>query len=377
MSDDKKDTKKTRLLGLDVMRGLAVFLMIEQHLGVWLWHGPDPGKTPFDYPILITFNALGGGAAPLFTTLAGIGSALLCSKRDNPDSTILRRGIVLMGFGYLLSLLTPSWFTLASWFVLHLMGFGMILVPLIRRLPRPAILGSAAALLALTPVLQIWLQTPDKLKNLRMAGWVAQRGGEVLPWAPLRIAMVEGHFPVFPWLAFFLFGFVAGLWIAEDRRRNIPLLGLANLAIGGAMAGLYYGKVGFAQEMPRVFSIPIPFYPTTPTFILVLSGAILLVVSAMLAIEQRITLKPTNPAVTLGRASLTLLLLHVVIFRELTRPEKLIWPTYLHGKWQSMPPNEALSVLLIFTALCIVGAWFWQKVGYKYGAEWILRQAAP
>ena len=33
-----------RLLSLDALRGIAVFLMIEQHLGVWLWRGLQPGE---------------------------------------------------------------------------------------------------------------------------------------------------------------------------------------------------------------------------------------------------------------------------------------------------------------------------------------------
>src|SRR5690606_2353965 len=127
------EAPRKRLLGLDALRGIAVFLMIEQHLGVWLWRGPNPGESMTDYPGLLVFNALGGGAAPAFVTLAGIGASLLISKRETPDVTLILRGIVVVAFGYLLSALTPSWFTWQSWFVLHLMGFGMLVTPLLRR----------------------------------------------------------------------------------------------------------------------------------------------------------------------------------------------------------------------------------------------------
>ena len=50
---------RKRLLGLDALRGIAVFLMIEQHLGVWLWRGPNPGERMSDYPGLMVFNATG------------------------------------------------------------------------------------------------------------------------------------------------------------------------------------------------------------------------------------------------------------------------------------------------------------------------------
>ena len=65
------DPPKNRLYGLDAMRGLAVLLMIEQHLGVWLWKGPARGMRHMDYPILAGFNALGGGAPPRWVTRAG------------------------------------------------------------------------------------------------------------------------------------------------------------------------------------------------------------------------------------------------------------------------------------------------------------------
>jgi uncharacterized membrane protein len=50
--------RRDRVLFLDALRGLAVLLMMEQHLGVWLWRGPSPGeRTP---ALLLGFNALGG-----------------------------------------------------------------------------------------------------------------------------------------------------------------------------------------------------------------------------------------------------------------------------------------------------------------------------
>ena len=82
-----------------------MFLMIEQHVGIWVWEGPAPGMKQLDYPLLVGFNALGGMAAPLFVTLAGCGSAMfVAAKRPNTDQTLVRRGLVLMGFGLALNL---------------------------------------------------------------------------------------------------------------------------------------------------------------------------------------------------------------------------------------------------------------------------------
>jgi len=369
-SDEKKSSQ--RLLSLDALRGIAVFLMIEQHLGVWLWEGTDPGKTVFDYPGLLTFNALGGGAAPLFITLAGIGSALMahaCEKRgDNPDRKMVLRGLAVMGFGYLLSLLVPSWFTWRTWFVLHLMGFGMVLGPIWRRVPTWALLALTVAVLVATPFVQRGLGTPDRLWNYQMAGFLDEDMTRVKPWAPLRIAVAEGQFPIFPWLAFFLFGNASGRFIVEARIRPVAILSGVCLAIGAAFAaGYYLFELPWMLSNWRAFRVPIPFFPTTPTFVLLLMGIVGLAVSVALAIERRRPLSERGVVVTLGRASLTLLILHVVMFREWTRPIDV---------WQNLTPSEVFAVTFAFVGIAAVAARAWQRVGYKWGAEWLLRQIA-
>lgn len=367
-----RGTPRTRLLSLDALRGIAVFLMIEQHLGVWLWTGPGPGKSSFDYPALITFNALGGGAAPLFVTLAGIGSALMAAaylRRDeNPDRKMVLRGLAVLAFGYLLSFLTPSWFTVRTWFVLHLMGLGMVLGPLWRRLPAWVLVLVAGLLLGATPFVQRWLETPPHLTNPRMAGWAARPGGDVLPWAALRVAVAEGQFPIFPWLTFFVVGVVGGRWIDEGRIGRVAVLGGAALALGGSFAaGYHLLEVPFMLANWRAFRVPIPFFPASPTFVLLLVGIVCLAVAIAIRIERARPLSERGPLVALGRASLTLLLLHVVMFREWTRPI---------GVWQSLSAPYALVVLLGFVVVAVLAARAWQRVGYRYGAEWLLRQVA-
>ena len=407
--DDKPAPHKARKLGLDALRGIAVFLMIEQHVGVWLWQGPGPGETMGkNYPGLLAFNALGGGAAPLFITLAGMGSALLAHSRfkkgESPDRTMLLRGLALMGFGYLLSFLTPSWFSMRSWFVLHLMGFGMALGPVWRRLPTWTLLLVAVAVLAAAPVLQQWLDTPLHINNARMAAWANAERTEVFPGGHLRMGTVEGHFPIFPWLAFFLLGTASGRWVAEGRLRPIAVSGLVCLAAGAAMALVFHEggdaafkaitgstapnlKIGLIRKAPeallfaRVFRINVPFYPSTPSFVLLLAGGIFLGVSGVLALEQRREFREHNPLVTLGRISLTLLVFHVVAFREWSREVFKIRGTELeipgYGWWHNLSAPGTLGVILGFVAIAAFVSVLWQRAEYRYGAEWVLRKVAP
>ena len=347
-----------RLTSLDALRGVAVLLMIEQHVGMWLWRGPDEGLTRMDYPILVAFNAIGGYGAPLFIGLAGVGSALMgASQREGLDTILVRRGLALMGFGLLLNLVTPSWFSWGSWFALHLMGFSMALTPIWRRISVRALLGTMVVIMAATPVVQLWLGTPDHLDNARMRDLS-------LPGGALRIALAEGQYPILPWMAVFLAGFVAGRWTREGRFVRIVWLGVAVLA---ATACCYLALVLLGSGAPAVlergFRIKLGFFPAS-----------LSVVGLMLALGMigiGVTLLTTRPAenhplVVLGRASLTIFLVHVWLFREASRPM---------GLWSALGPVPTLATIGAFAVLCTIAARRWQQVGYRWGAEWLLRRA--
>lgn len=377
--------KSGRLLGLDALRGIAVFLMIEQHLGVWLWEGPRAGQSMAHYPGLLVFNALGGGAAPAFVTLAGIGSSLLAIKRerrgDNPDVTLLTRGLVLLAFGYLLSLLTPSWFSYRSWFVLHLMGVGMMSMPLWRRLPTGVVLGVGLAVLASTGVLQAAVGVPLELDNRYMSGR-APHSPDAL--AGVRIALFEGQFPVFPWFSFFLAGVACGRWVEAKQLGRIASLAGSVAALG--LVGVLLRSVASGPStgvLARTTSLRVPFFPASPTLVALLLAGVLFGIWAVMAYERRWSIRENNPLVTLGRASLTLLIFHVFWFRELTRTDgwwqalpPLRWlGEHMHW-WRSLSVGEAMAVLWGFVAFAAVASWAWQKVDYKYGAEWVLRQVA-
>ena len=369
MSEDRPPRK--RLLGLDALRGIAVFLMIEQHLGVWLWSGPAKGETmAHNYMGLLVFNALGGGAAPAFVTLAGIGSSLLAGSRErrgqNPDKSLILRGLAVMGFGYLLSFITPSWFTWQSWFVLHLMGFGMLLTPLLRRLPTVGLLALALLVLGLSGVVQAKIGTPLRLDNAYMSGR-SMRSPE--HWRALRIAVAEGQFPIFPWFSFFLAGLACGRFVGEGKLARIGALagGVAALGlIGVAARSLLHPALG--TMVWRTTALNVPFFPASPTLVALLLAAVLLGIWIVMAWDRRWPLREQSVLVTLGRSSLTLLLLHVWLFREATRPIEV---------WQALEVRPAMLVLGSFVLLAALAARQWQRVDYRYGAEWLLRKLAP
>jgi len=423
------------------MRGVAVFLMMEQHIGVWVWNSFASPSKFLEHPLFVGFNALGGGAAPLFVSLAGAGSALFAASRQSRwsasriDATMMRRGLGVMAFGVLLSLLTPSWFSggdlrfpglpdvfgshglvpvvLASvivlgplrrrlfaghpqlgehapawvmalvaagvfaayglsgvgvagvdpgsWFVLHLMGFAMLLGPLWRRLPTSALLGLAVAVLFLAAGVQEWLDTPPHIGNNRMRD-------SSMPGGAFRLASAEGQFPILPWLSLFLQGVVVGRWTAAAQWRRIHLLAGGSLALGVISAVLFWTvpalRAGVAFHFLRFDGI---FYPCSPAYILLVGGLVMSVTAGVMAWERRRPLSADGVMVNLGRASLTLLLLHVWMFRELSRSV---------GLWSAFDAPAAFGVTMLAIGIYTLLAWQWRKVGFRFGAEWLLRKVA-
>jgi len=389
-----------RLLSLDALRGVAVIFMMEQHLGVWLWEPEHPGRSAISQaPGYMAINGLGGLAAPTFITLAGVGCSLLVSANlasrraaSDPgpaptpaltpapgpapgpasprasrslDLTLVRRGLALLGFGYLLNYLTPSWFSAGSWFVLHMMGFAIATAPLWRRLPTPALLAAEALIFAASVAVQSWLATPRLLDNSRM------RDLE-LPGGALRLALAEGQFPILPWLALFLIGVVIGRWLLTDQHQRVGALCRACLLAGLALVALDFAAtqtpaLEFLQRDPwwRLVRVRTSFFPAGPGIVLLLQAGVLLMLTIALHIERSRELDPRGWLVCLGRASLTLLLLHVVLFREISRPL---------GAWQAFDRYTSLAIIIAWIALCVLLCRLWQRIGYRYGAEWLLRR---
>jgi uncharacterized membrane protein len=335
--------------------------MIEQHMGVWLWEGMKQGAYAVTVVPLIVFNALGGGAAPMFITLAGVGVSLMGrSARPGLDAILVRRGVVLVGFGYLLSWMTPSWFSWGSWFVLHLMGAAMATTPLWRRLSDRALLVLAFAVGCAAIAAQVWLDLPAQLNNDDMRD-------TSLPGGALRLALVGSQFPVLPWLGPFLVGMVAGRWIITRRFAAIARLGAITAVFGGVTALAWALSPAIAADPigARAFGLHLGFFPASISIVAMLLGAVLLVIALVAWRDDRRPLGERNTLVVLGRASLTLLLVHVPLFREATRPI---------GLWHGIDATATLALIAGFVALAIALAHAWQRIDYRFGAEWLLRK---
>ena len=192
-----------------------------------------------------------------------------------------------------------------------------------------------------------------------------------LPGGPLRLAAAEGQFPILPWLAFFVAGFLGGRWLHRGRDRRVVALGVGLLAFGG-LGHLAYrlDVVPLPAEVARrAFGLALGFFPCTVAMASLLLGGALLLVAAASWLDDRVALRPTHPLVALGRCSLTLLMIHIPVFRDLSR---LPW----FGAWRALDANTALAVIAAVLLVATILARLWARIDYRYGAEWALRRLA-
>ena len=362
-----------------------MILMIQQHLGVWLWKGPRPDTTLYDYPAMLTLNALGGLSAPLFITLAGIGVSLMANRQPDRaiDSTLVRRGAAVLAMGVALNLAIPSWFGWQSWYVLHLMGFGFITSPALRRLSTTALLWMTGIVILGTGAVHSMFDVPSYLTNDYLAGRSDQTPETM---ATIRLALFEGQFPIFPWFGLFTAGVVIGRWTSSTNLRRILGLGsvVAGLVVAGVSANIL-GAGSTASIASRTFSLHLPFFPASPLISALLLGFVILGVWLALRFQNLKGFGPRSPLVVLGRASLSLLIVHVWLFRELIQPDGW-WPTHLPPLaivsnlmpwWKQLGTATTIAAIIGVLATITVLVRIWSRVGYKYGAEWTLRKLAP
>jgi len=328
--------------------------MVEQHLGIWLVD--TRGHLAELTRLHLWLNLLGGLAAPLFVFLAGA-SAYSAYQKGQP---LFFRGLKMLGLGYLLSLLTPSWFSPTSFYVLHLLGVWLMLAPLLLRMPTRLLPWAAWLSLGLGLAGQIFLRVPRFIDN----AWMNRLRP---PWGPLRLALVEGHFPLFPWLALALLG-ASVLAATREKPRRGRLAGLACCGILLAVSLQVTGRLRpkWAHLLPTRPFFLFEFYPATLPFCLLVGSVCVL---GFWALERVFAAKKGASVASgwlerLGQTSLSLLFVHIVLFRELFG--RL-------GLKNHLGPTLALVSIAIFLAGWTFLSRLWQRSGYRFGFEWLLR----
>lgn len=311
---------KPRSAALDALRGAAIVSMFAANLAGPCLLPPHP----------MWLRIYGSFAAPAFVFLAG----LMTTSRHGaaPLPRLLRRAALLLALAATIDVVCWGIDPFETCDVLYLLGLALPIAGLCGRLHGVLHALLAASLLALTPLVQ------------RAAGY-----GPLLPehlaypWPAWRRFLVDGWFPVFPWLGFAVLGSAAGRLdlLALPARRWLVPAGTA-LVAAGSVAWLLapptlVTRAGYSEL----------FYPPTPHYLAVALGAVIL----SLALFERLAGRfPLRGLVVLGGASLPLYVAHVALIAllldELFERQRL--PTFL-------------ALYAAMTTVMMALAWCWQR----------------
>lgn len=326
---------------IDVLRGVAVLVMIEAHV-IDSWTR-DADRHLHYYRQSIV---LGGFAAPLFLFVAGIGVAMSAQSKARrlrdvraAARAVRNRGLQIFALAFLFRLQSfvlsngEPW-TLLKVDILNIMGLAIAGSALLWR----AVPSRARAALFAVMTAAIVFVSPA----VRAMTWLGRLPNAIQAY----VRPIPGltTFTLFPWAAFLTAGVVVGLVVdaartsADDRRANV-WLGICG--IGMALAAW---KMSLLPPIdPRS-----AFWSTSASFFFIRLGVMVACLTAAYIWERRPTAgRRWSPLQALGRSSLFVYWIHVeMVYGLVSLP--------LHHAFTLSAAWLALAVFSMFILGCVV-----------------------
>jgi uncharacterized membrane protein len=288
---------QNRDLTIDILRGFAVFTMIGANMGPVL----NISEVPF------WFRLYGSFAAPLFILISGMMVGLTSQTKRHGLSYFLVRGVMILVVGAFIDMFIWGIVPFTTVDVLYLIGISLPIVYLSRRLGIKSRWIIVALIFLFTPVLQNILGYTNYPTELSVLGRPT-----IIPSNPTGIPIhwiVDGWFPIFPWLGLSLLGANIAdlrLRLKSFTSRRFLLGGIAVMG-SGILAWWFYP----GQLMTRAGYFEL-FYPPTIGYILVAIGLIVVLFSL---VDRQPSLVLYKPLRVLGEAALFVYILHLALIR--------------------------------------------------------------
>lgn len=296
-----------RDITIDVLRGLAIFVMVIANMAPYALAEPHP----------FVLRLYGSYAAPLFILISGMMVALTTQTKWYGLKYFLVRGVMIVAVGALIDVLIWNNYPFTSFDVLYLIGCSLPLSYLFLRLSSLARWGIVIFIFLFTPVLQKILGYSDYPTEFYLSGspfvMVKNQTNILNHW------LVDGWFPIFPWLGFSLLGVnLANLRrgnksISTFTKRTNFLIGIS-IIVFGSIIWLFYPKSLLTREGYSEL-----FYPPSLGYIISAIGAIVTLFS-IVDWKPFILYKPLQ---TLGESALFMYILHLALIKYIIAPE---WP---------------------------------------------------
>jgi uncharacterized membrane protein len=346
---------------LDVLRGVAVLVMIEAHV-IDSWTRAADRAQPWFGRSLI----LGGFGAPLFLFLAGLAVSLSASSKalrggdeQAASKAVQKRGLEIFFLAFL--------FRLQAFIISQSSALSLLKVDILN-IMGPSIIGTA------------WLWGAVKSHRARLVGFAAATAIIAFATPIVRafgwlaglpdfleayIRPVPGltNFAIFPWVAFVPAGALVGALIAaapervNETRLNI-MLGVCGVALAVAAYAASFLPSPYARSS---------FWTSSPSFFFLRLGLLVTAVGAAYFWEQRPSAPERwSPLQLLGRSSLFIYWIHVeMVYGVVSIP--------LHG---GLSLIQAWIALFLFWGLMLAlailkdrGMRWWRTRGYGAGGR--------
>lgn len=344
---------------LDVLRGIAVLIMIEAHV-IDSWTRPaDRGSRAFGESLI-----LGGFGAPLFLFLAGVSVAMSAGSKARRSGdpaaaarAVQKRGLEIFALAFV--------FRFQSYILSHAPAWTMLKVDILN-IMGPAIVAAAA----------LWAL--GRAPAARIALFAVAAAAVVLITPPIRqiaaLAVlpdsIEGYlrpipgltnFSIFPWAAFVMAGGLVGVIL--DGARTQAADRNANLALGAA--GLALAASAYRASFLPPLHPGSAFWTTSISFFCIRLGVMIAALALAWLWEQRPTAgRRWSPLQLMGQTSLFLYWIHVeLVYGLVSHP--------LHGAFSLAGSWAALAV---FCVLMLQAAVLKQRLVGKYLEKRHLRE---
>ena len=337
-----------RFPSIDILRTFAIFVMVLVHFGENL----SGFTSPFT-----------GFGAPLFAFLSGVsyylwvqGQTARGTSEEDISKVSIRRGLFVIGIGFAFNILVWLPEDTFNWDVLTFVGTALILLNGFRRLPLPITVLAAVMALLVSPILRGQADYAAYWEN----GYFECD----LTLCDVLIGFLcAGYFPIFPWIAFSLGGYVAAATLFAETDSNEPLPSLWPMVI---LAAAFIATSQLARlsrpYLPELLANNYlggwTMFPPTIEYVLGTLGMTLM----LLGLTHRfVDHNPRalrwhgllNIAKTFSRYSFTIYVLHHVVH---------LWPLWIYGLangfeptyfWmKAMPITTSILLALVFLTCC-------------------------
>jgi uncharacterized membrane protein len=320
------DRVSQRVASIDWMRGLVMILMVIDHASM-AFDANHMSEDSAVYPgagtmALPTAEFLTRWithiCAPTFVFLAGTSLALSVERRvvKGVDAWEIDKAILIRGA--VIALLDPTLISLGSgrWTfqVLLAIGVSMVCMAPLRRLPSWALVSVGAGWMALGEVVTGWVWTPPGNSSIPAAFLVATYGSPTL----------NIKYPVVPWLAIMVLGWVFGRHLIRFAAGLSTVSGRWVLCASGAACLAVFTVVRYFASYGDMFLhradntwqqwLHVSKYPPSITYYTLELGILFLSLALLRTIELRTRVRENGVLFVFGQTAMFFYLVHRLSF---------------------------------------------------------------